>query len=51
MSDDIKRLVNDFLRDPVTVSVKKQDITNSVRQDVVHYGHSDKFLKHSPSNT
>ncbi len=43
MSDDIKRLVNDFLRDPVTVSVKKQDITNSVHQDVVHYGHSDKF--------
>ena len=43
MSDDIKRLVNDFLRDPVTVSVKKQDITNSVRQDVVHYGHSNKF--------
>ncbi len=43
MSDDIKRLVNDFLRDPVTVSVKKQDITNSVRQDVVRYGHSDKF--------
>ncbi|QQR65028.1 DEAD/DEAH box helicase [Candidatus Kaiserbacteria bacterium] len=43
MSDDIKRLVHDFLRDPVTVSVKKQDITNSVHQDVVHYGHSDKF--------
>lgn len=43
MSDDIKRLVNDFLRDPVVVSVKKQDITNSVHQDVVRYGHSDKF--------
>ena len=43
MSDDIKKLVNDFLRDPVTVSVKKQDITASVLQDVIHYGHSDKF--------
>lgn len=43
MSDDIKKLVNDFLNDPVTVSVKKQDITSSVLQDVIHYGHSDKF--------
>lgn len=43
MSDDIKKLVNDFLNDPVIVSVKKQDITNSVLQDVIHYGHSDKF--------
>lgn len=43
MSDDIKKLVNDFLNDPVVVSVKKQDITSSVLQDVIHYGHSDKF--------
>lgn len=43
MSDDIKKLVNDFLNDPVTVSVKKQDITNSVHQDVVKYAHSNKF--------
>ncbi len=43
MSDDIKKLVNDFLRDPVTVSVKKQDITSSVEQDIVPYGHVHKF--------
>ncbi len=43
MSDDIKRLVNDFLKNPVTVSVKKRDITNSVHQDVVRFSHSDKF--------
>jgi ATP-dependent RNA helicase RhlE len=43
MSDDIKNLVSEFLRDPITVSVKKRDITNSVHQDVVHYGHSNKF--------
>ncbi len=43
MSDDIKNLVSEFLRDPITISVKKRDITNSVHQDVVHYGHSDKF--------
>lgn len=43
MSDDIKKLVNDFLRDPITISVKKQDITSSVEQDVVKYGHVHKF--------
>jgi len=45
MSDDIKRLVNDFLNDPVIISVKKQDITNSVAQDVVMFTHSHKFEK------
>jgi superfamily II DNA/RNA helicase len=43
MSDEIKRLVNDFLNDPVTISVKKQDITTSVHQDVVPYQHVHKF--------
>lgn len=45
MSDDIKRLVHDFLRDPVIVSVKKQDITNSIEQDVVMFHHGHKFDK------
>ncbi|HEU4677650.1 MAG TPA: DEAD/DEAH box helicase [Candidatus Paceibacterota bacterium] len=43
MSDDIKKLVHEFLKDPVTVSVRKQDITSSVRQDVVRYQHASKF--------
>lgn len=43
MSEDIKHLINDFLRDPVTVSVKKQDITSSIEQDVVEFHHSRKF--------
>ena len=43
MSDEIKKLVHDFLRDPVTVSVKKQDITSSIEQDVVKFAHSNKF--------
>ncbi len=43
MSDDIKKLVHDFLRDPITVSVKKQDITSSVEQDIVKYAHVHKF--------
>ncbi len=30
-------LVKDFLKDPVTVSVKKKDITNSIEQDVVRF--------------
>lgn len=43
MSDDIKKLVHDFLRDPVTVSVKKQDTAASIEQDVVAYPHNQKF--------
>ena len=43
MGKEIEKLVNDFLRDPVTVSVKKKDVTNSIFQDVVRYHHHDKF--------
>jgi superfamily II DNA/RNA helicase len=31
------------MRDPITVSVKKKDITSSVTQDVVFYEHHHKF--------
>jgi ATP-dependent RNA helicase RhlE len=34
-SPDIKRLCSDFLKDPVTVSVKTRDTASSVMQDVV----------------
>lgn len=43
MTDDIKKLVHDFLRDPVTISVKKKDVTNSIVQDVVPYKHTGKY--------
>lgn len=43
MDANTEGLVHDFLRDPVTVSVKKKDVTNSIEQDVVRYGHDDKF--------
>lgn len=43
MSPEIERLVNDFLRDPIVVSVKKKDITGSIEQDVVRHGNHDKF--------
>ena len=39
----IKDLTRDFLRNPVTVSVKKRDVTASVVQDVVRYEPHTKF--------
>lgn len=36
-------LIHEFLTDPVTVSVKKKDVTNSIEQDVVRHDRDDKF--------
>jgi len=43
MTRDAEGIVNDFLNDPVTISVKKKDVTNSIEQDVVPHGHHNKF--------
>lgn len=43
MSDATKKIVNDFLRDPIMVSVKKKDVTNSIEQNVVPYNEATKF--------
>ncbi|MCA9363995.1 DEAD/DEAH box helicase [Candidatus Kaiserbacteria bacterium] len=43
MDKKTEQLVGDFLREPVTVSVKKKEVTNSIKQDVVRYGHHNKF--------
>jgi len=43
MPTEIERLVKDFLREPVTVSVKRQDIAGTIAQDVVHYSQLDKL--------
>jgi superfamily II DNA/RNA helicase len=43
MSKDIEGLISDFLNDPITVSIKKNDITGSISQDVVRYEHHNKF--------
>lgn len=43
MSKSVEGLVHEFLRNPVTVSVRKTDITNSITQDVVRYEHHNKF--------
>jgi superfamily II DNA/RNA helicase len=43
MSKSVEALIGDFMRNPVTVSVKKKDITASVTQDVVYYEPHTKF--------
>lgn len=43
MNAETKKLVNDFLKNPREVSVKKKDVTNSIEQDVVPHGHHNKF--------
>jgi len=43
MSKSVEGLVHEFLRKPITVSVRKTDITNSITQDVVRYEHHNKF--------
>ena len=43
MNDAAKRLVSEFMVDPITISVKKKDVTNSIAQDVVKHGHHNKF--------
>jgi superfamily II DNA/RNA helicase len=43
MTDEATRLVNDFMKSPVTVSVRKKDVTDSIAQDVVPYEQAHKF--------
>ena len=43
MSPNIERLVHEFLKDPLTITVKKKDITGLIEQDVVRYTPHDKF--------
>ena len=43
LSADIEKLINDFLIDPVRISVKTGDTSKNVDQDVVHIGSRNKF--------
>jgi len=43
MSSATDKLVKEFLRNPITVSVKKKDVTNNIEQDVVPYEQHTKF--------
>jgi len=49
LSSDIERIIKDFLREPVRISVKTQDTSKNVDQDVVHIApgetKSDKLAK------
>lgn len=36
-------LVHDFMDNPITISVKKREVTNSIKQDVVRYAKEDKY--------
>ena len=43
MTKEAERLVNDFMIDPISISVKKKDVTDSIVQDVVTFEHAQKF--------
>jgi ATP-dependent RNA helicase RhlE len=43
MPAEARRMVHDFLRDPIEISVKKKDVTNSIEQNVIQYKNEDKF--------
>ena len=43
IDDKSAALMQDFMRDPVTINVKKKDVTNSIAQDVVSYVQASKF--------
>ena len=43
MDKAAEKLSDDFLRNPVTVSVKKRDVTSNIEQSVVHYNQNNKF--------
>lgn len=41
MAPEAEKIVHDFLNQPVTISVKKKDVTNSIEQDVVEFENAD----------
>lgn len=43
ITKDTEQLVNNFLKNPVTVSVKKKEVANNIEQDVVTHNNSNKF--------
>lgn len=43
MDRKTEEIVGEFLKAPITISVKKKDVTNSIKQDVVTYEHHNKF--------
>ena len=43
MNKEAESLVSDFMIDPVTISVRTKDVTDSIKQDIVPYSHAHKF--------
>ncbi len=43
MAPSVKKLTGEFLNDPVVISVKKKDVTNSIEQNVVPFVPEEKF--------
>lgn len=43
MDDRTAGLVDEFMRSPITISVKKKDVTDSIAQDIVSYQAAKKF--------
>ena len=43
MNQASEKLADDFLKNPVTVSVKKTDVTQNIEQTIVHYQNNNKF--------
>lgn len=43
MNEGARKIVHDFLNDPIMVSVKKKDVTDSIEQDVVPFTYHEKF--------
>lgn len=43
MDKSTEKVIHEFLRKPVQISVKKKDVTDSIAQDVVPYGPHDKY--------
>ncbi len=43
MTKDAQKVVHDFLKDPIEISVKKKDVTNSIEQDVIPFTQANKF--------
>jgi len=42
---DVKALIHSFLKDPITISVKKQDTAANVDQDMIRIHHGDDKMK------
>ena len=43
MSDATKKIINDFLTEPVMITVKKRDVISTIEQNVIHYREGTKF--------